>query len=561
MFTRHRKLLHTLGLLAAFGIASTTLAGDPPRKPKPAAQENPAKKPVSQRMDFKNNVLPGQLATYEVRRATRRSRPIGKSLETFSYEQVATWTQINMADPKPATATLYQMMADGPAKVLGYFKDNKQLKSAPKASRSLLSRGSTRLESGEKSMRNSPALTPRVEGPERAILELVLDFAHWPPKRIEAGHKWERDVKAPDFSGTQTFEFVDLSKEGGETQARLTMFGSGRFAGGLEREYEFGKVQAVIHWARLDQRLERIEAQASWRRLRGDAPIEYDMKIQVKLIHAQRLAESVQERLKLQVEAINLAARETQLGHTRDATKLVDGFVQQYPDSPWMPVIADLRAKIKAQNDGQARLSNAELLKSIGTLFLELEAANEKADDDARESATSLLAALASDYGPRLRKHAQSDDEQTRGLAIFALAFSTKPDDFASAEAGCSDSSSRVRTLTISAIAASGRSGVSADLLLKLLEDKTAGVRARAADAIAACIRRDDLSVQPLVDALDKMMVHDDTVAVRRSAIRAIEAIGGPGDIPRLEQALSHELDRGNRAAIQRAIERLRTGG
>jgi HEAT repeat protein len=285
------------------------------------------------------------------------------------------------------------------------------------------------------------------------------------------------------------------------------------------------------------------------------------MKIQVKLIHAQRLAESVQERLKLQVEAINLAARETQLGHTRDATKLVDGFVQQYPDSPWMPVIADLRAKIKAQNDGQARLSNAELLKSIGTLFLELEAANEKADDDARESATSLLAALASDYGPRLRKHAQSDDEQTRGLAIFALAFSTKPDDFASAEAGCSDSSSRVRTLTISAIAASGRSGVSADLLLKLLEDKTAGVRARAADAIAACIRRDDLSVQPLVDALDKMMVHDDTVAVRRSAIRAIEAIGGPGDIPRLEQALSHELDRGNRAAIQRAIERLRTGG
>lgn len=561
MLQHRRHILHIAALIALFGAAPATLAGDPPRKSKPVPREKPSKKPAPQRMDFKNNVLPGQLTTHEVRRATRRSRLTGKSLETFSYEQVATWTQINMADPKPATATLYQMMADGPAKVLGYFKDNMQLKSAPAAARSLLSRGSTRLESAEKSMRDSPALVPRVEGPERAILELVLDVAHWPPKRIEAGHKWERDVKAPDFTGTQTFEFVDLTKEGGETLARLTMYGSGRFSGGLEREYEFGKVQAVIHWARLDQRLERIEAQASWRRLRGDVPVEYDMKIQVKLLHAQRLAESVQERLKQQVEAINLAARETQLGHTRDAAKLLEGFVQQYPDSPWMPVIADLRAKIKAQNDAQARLSNAELLKSIGTLFLELEAANEKADDDARESAANLLSALANDYGPRLRKHAESADEQTRGLAIFALAFSAKPDDFASVEDACSDSSTRVRTLAISAIAASGRSGVRADLLLKLLEDKTAGVRARAADAVTACIRRDDLSIQSLVEALDKVMVHDDALAVRRSAIRAIEAIGGPGDIPRLEQALSHELDRDNRAAIQRAIERLRARG
>jgi len=89
------------------------------------------------------------------------------------------------------------------------------------------------------------------------------------------------------------------------------------------------------------------------------------------------------------------------------------------------------------------------------------------------------------------------------------------------------------------------------------LDDKKASVRARACQAVAACVPREHFSIVRLADKLADLMVFDKKRAVRRQAIRALGAICAPADVPRLEDALTHELDKTNRAEIERAIKKL----
>src|SRR6185295_19497937 len=140
--------------------------------------------------------------------------------------------------------------------------------------------------------------TPLLDQPDQCILELVLDFVHWPAKRIEVGHKWERDISLPTFEGKQQFEFVDLAKAGDETVARVTMFVTGKFKGMLERKFEFDKVQAIIYWSRMNQSMRQVEAQASYRRVVDGA--DYKVKINVALEKSGMLNEKAQEDVKSQ---------------------------------------------------------------------------------------------------------------------------------------------------------------------------------------------------------------------------------------------------------------------
>jgi len=70
------------------------------------------------------------------------------------------------------------------------------------------------------------------------------------------------DRSAQWFEGTQKFEFADLGKSAKRHRANHTA-GRGKFAGVLEKDFTFGKAQAVIDWSRPDRMLLHVDAQAS----------------------------------------------------------------------------------------------------------------------------------------------------------------------------------------------------------------------------------------------------------------------------------------------------------
>jgi hypothetical protein len=544
------RVLLTLSAILALFLPNT-----------PANAEPPA------RIDFKNNILPGYWTRHVIIRTTERSRnlpdPPGRrsqvaDIEKLQYEQKAEWTQCNIEDPLPAAVMLYQMMVDDPARVVSLSRRGKKIKPSPKPDDLNLSKGSTRLVSAKRTPRDSPVQTPLVEQPEQCILELLLDFVHWPTKSIVAGHKWERDISTDVFEGKQQFEFVDLQKGDDETIARITLYATGKFKGILARKYEFDRMQAVIHWSRSNQTIHQIDAQAFFRRLVDRST--YKVKIAVTLQKSGRLGEKAQDDVTTQINAINRALKEVQLGHSLDGTRLASSFRQSWPKSMWMPAITELEKRVKAQQEPSVRFSDDQLLDILSRGFLRCQAALANEDADQTDAARRMIMNLNLSHS-QMKKLFKSKDEATRSMVVFAMALSNRADAKRELYAVFDDASEKVRAVALIGLALRGDSDTDANVLHEMLSDKSAGVRSRACDAIRSCILRENPSVDTLIEKLDALMVHDDGDAVRLAAVRAIAAIGGPPDVAKLQKAMTHELDKTNRAEIERAIAHLEASG
>jgi len=93
------------------------------------------------------------------------------------------------------------------------------------------------------------------------------------------------------------------------------------------------------------------------------------------------------------------------------------------------------------------------------------------------------------------------------------------------------------------------------------LDDPEAMVRRQACLAVAACVPREHFSIVKIIDKLDHRMVHDQNDGVRLEAVEAMAALGAPADVPRLEKALTHELNKEIRGQIESAIATLKKRG
>jgi len=209
--------------------------------------------------------------------------------------------------------------------------------------------------------------------------------------------------------------------------------------------------------------------------------------------------------------------------------------------------------------EGKPRLSEPELREALGKAILAYEAARANHDYDLLDRTRNALDQLGRDYAARLAKLARNEkDDGLRSQAVFALAFSGRPEDFVAVQKYATSESPRLRAMALAGLAARGHPQTNVELLLALLDDDKPAVRRRACQAVAACVPREHFSVAALIEKLSRLMIHDKSDGVRLEAIRAITAIGAPADVPRFEKALKHELNIENRAEIQQGIETLK---
>jgi len=543
----------------------------------------PAGAAPPQRMTFKNNLLPGYLTRHQILRVTQRTSPRKDYTEKLSYRQQADWLQCNIPSPRSSEVILYQMMVDQPAEVLSVSHGKKTIKPTPPATAFNLPVGSTRLHSVGKTYGDAPVQVPLTAPAEKIVLALLLDVAHWPADRVEAGRRWHRPVESGDFSGTQTFEFVDLGRVGDGVAARVTLFVQGDFVGPLARDFRFEKGQAIFYWSRLDQTLVGMEAQAFYSRRRAFGPETHKLRLDVRLAEQRRLDADEQERVKVQLNKFADALDALRGGDRWAARDWCRAFRKTWPTSVWLPAVDDLERQTVIEPEVGKRYALRELQETLARTIVAYEAAKSTGEYDVLEKTRQALAEIAREYGSKLGELADSKDEAVRASAVFASAFGPRSRDLDRVHTALSDRSSRVRAMALYGLAARGDSttpdgavagsgptrrgspgapgggGAVVDMerLIAALDDKESAVRLRACQAITACVPPDHYSIVSVVEKIDHLMVFDDSAGVRLEAVRALAAIGAPADVARLEKALTHELDPVNREAIHGAIEQL----
>lgn len=521
-------------------------------------QAAPVSGQSAQRMSFRNNLLPGHLTRHSIKRTTRRTIRKPEYVETLVYSQQAWLTQCNIDESTPGSVMVYQMTDDLPAKVRKLYRDKKEIKPTPSEALFNLPPPSTRLQSATLTARDAPIQAPLSDPVNRAILQMVLDFAHWPVEKLDAGHRWERDLKLDNFEGTQTFEFVDLARIKDDVHARLTVFVEGRFTGSLEREYQFGKAQIILHWSRPDRVLQKLDAKVSFARARGSGAEEYDVRLTSRLTDLRLLNEDAQEVIKVQLTAFAGALDALRKKDAITAERICAEYLGQWPDSLWQPAVIELRRQVSPGRAGE-RLSTKRLKKALVETFLAWESARNSREHDLVDKTLGILKKLAAEYPKKLDQLARDKSDVVRAHAVFALALSDRPDDLGRVQGSLKDKSKRVRAMALAGLAAAGPAGISTEALLKALDDPEASVRRRACQAVAACVAPEHYSIVSAVEKVSHLMVFDESEGVRTEAVRALGVIGAPADVAALKKALKHELSQNIRREIERAIERLET--
>ena len=505
-----------------------------------------------------NNTLPGHQTIHEIRREITRSVKRDKFIERLVFEQKTTLVQCNVSLPQQGKILVYQLVVDEPAKVKGLYHDKAKISPTPPAERFNLSKGSTRLTSERKNAREAPLELPPGDPAQSIVIRNVLDAAYWQPKKIEAGHKWQRQITGDLFEGTQTLQFLDMTDVAGQAVARLALKVEGKFKGPLERDFRFGMTEGVIHWARLERTIAKIEGIARYHRVHHGVTEEYEIKIEENLRNITQLSEPQQDKVKEQMSAFAAAIDAANQGNMKDARDYCRDFRNSWPDSIFTPAIVDLEHRAAPDAPSQDRMSRAQLLAAIKGSVVSFEAARSSHDSDVMDLTLTTMTQIARDYSAILAKLTRDKDEMIRANAAFALAFSARPEDQNAVQKCAVDKSTKVKVLALTGLAAAENHAVSAELLMGLLEDKEAGVRRRTLQAVAACIPRENFGVAKLVEKIDRLMVYDKNDGVRSDAVAAIVSIGSPADIPQLEEALKHELNTGIREQIHQGIEKLR---
>lgn len=515
----------------------------------------PARKPDA--VILRNNLLPGHLTRHTVSRTVRRTMKKADHEEVLLWDQRGRLVQCNM-EPSDGGMLVYQMFSDQAARVKEALRGGKVVAPTPPAARFNLPLGSTRLRSATATARDAPAYAPLADPVQKVLLHLILDHAHWPAKRIEAGYKWKTAVRVEGFEGTQTMQFVDLVKIKGDVSARLTMFVEGAFTDDLARDYEFDKIQAIVHWSRPDSALARLDAQAFYHRRREPTPDAFELKVRARLTDRRILNEDEQHLVKEQLTLFAEALDDFSAGRMADVLRKCGTLRETWPDSIWRPAFAELARQASPDEKAGGR-TTGEVMEALAQAVIAWEAARESDEPDVAEKARRVLQELVDKERDRIVRLTREKDARVRSIAIFALAMSPRSDDADMVELALRDKATNVRSMALAGLVAARRPDhVAPKTLLRLLEDKSGAVRRRACQAVGACVPRESPSIVEVVEKISHVMIHDESDRVRREAVHALAAVGAPADVPRLEKALRHEMNQENRRAIEKAIETLR---
>ena len=537
-----------LSIIAFAASCQTTRADDEPSK----------KSAKNQRMTFRNNTSSGFITVHKLNWRTIRTAPRPDRNETMTSLQSAQWVQANLANENVNTATTYQMMEVFPANVIGLSRGSEVMGNLPPPSAFNLDAGGTYLHSTTRTPKISPFKAPRIDPALEAVMGAVLDVAHWGKRRIEPGHRWTRQLESSKFRGSLRFEYQGVEELDTGKAALVTYYLDGRFEGSLHLTHKFIKGQGAFFWNKGKRCLQQIDARVEYERIRPTGNERFETRIDAELVAFSTISSDQTDLMIQQLNVFSNALSSLRRDDIKQTRALTRQYRERWPNSLWAPAINELQIQAAEKLDPPARLSIGQVSERLTNLIVAWAASMRDRDYDEQDRVRAAYLELLAIYRPVVLSLSQNENSKTRAKAIFALGFSPDAPDFRLLQRATKDKSSRVRGMALAALTARRDPRTSAELLLAALKDPSAGVRARACEAIGTCIVREHLAVDVLVKNLLDLAKNDPKPNVRRAATETVGLIGVPADVPALEAVLESEEEARNQQVLRDTIARLK---
>ncbi len=400
-------------------------------------------------------------------------------------------------------------------------------------------------------------MLPDTDEASSRALEGLWAWVVWPSKAIRVGERWVATASPEANSIEWDYLLEDDSSAGGRSVARVTF---------ETRGGEVGEPRARgrIDWDVEAGRLISAEARAEWK-ANGRART---VRLVVRLERSEGVGPHRRRALYQQfVSAIEIA-RLYGDGELVRAEEKAKEFVRSTPKSEWVALARSVVARADERRNVPEQLDEDALFATLSRLVVRWQEIA-SVQMDATEVIPPELRRLAGSFRVLVEANREAvmaqaglrgGESRHRATATFALGFDSERGALTALYGLAEEADVTVRAWATYALAVRGDPQTDARLLVGLLSDEDSLVRARACQAVRACLA-ERAAVHDRVRRLLFERLDDNSVQVRYQAALGMEAFANEKDAARLRLSAESEVAVPVRERLEGLVQRLESVG
>ena len=396
-------------------------------------------------------------------------------------------------------------------------------------------------------------MLPDTDEASSRALEGLWAWVVWPSKPIRVGERWVATGSAE--ANSVEWDCVLEDRFSADERSVATVTFETREGEGAEP-----RAHGRIEWDIEAGLLIGADARAEWK----TNGLRRSVRLGIRLERSERVEPQRRGALYQQfVSAIEIARlyRDGELGR---AEKRAREFVRSTPESEWVAPARSVLAHANERKNDPGKLDGDALMAALSRLVVTWQDiasvqkdATERVGPELHRLAGSFRGLVEANREAVMAQAGRRDVEtKHRATATFALGFDPERGALTALYELAEEAEVTVRAWATYALAVRGDAQTDARVLLGLLSDENELVRARACQAVRACLR-ERAAVRDRVRRLLFERLDDNSGQVRYQAAVAMEAFANAEDVPRLRLSAESEIAASVRERLEELIQRL----
>lgn len=504
---------------------------------------------------LENAITAGRLVEYDLTIEMTRDRRGPTGWTQVSDRQTGHLVRYNLS-ASDAEAQRIEMLILSPAAVVSATRDGVGVTPRPTPTELHLDAGGDYMTVNPITALNAHTLVPDGDNDRLIGVALLMATPQWPTSPTT---QWTSTVSLHGNEIAVTWHVgADTPKTTGDTVTlRSAIDESADVSPG---DAHAMTIHSTLVWDTAAGVASSLNGTARYRVSKPQFDESYSVHVVMTRRRLEDLSPAGQRDMHDAVLALNTAIAANRRGDREAAERDARAFVERWPISPWRPImdrlLADLASGTAASSAPPAATQPAALLARLSQAMQSWQEADRAADDTTRHQLRTSLIPLVSASREEVRTMLKSDEPGPRAVGAFALAFTDDGLDLLALQDVTGDVDGRVRAWAAYALAIRADPRTEFRALQLLARDDDANVRARACEAVAACVPQDSRESRAARSLLLERL-HDDFDGVRFHAAIALMSLAEPADLPQIEAVRKVEPSETVSDALDRLMKQL----
>lgn len=488
---------------------------------------------------LRNDLTKGAYTQYDILVRGKRHTPQRRHDEEVVFEQAGRLRLLVLptseARPKEASR-VWMMQLDDPV-ITSFTRGGQPVADVPHPKMVGLPPRSVQLHVAEINAENADAVAVGGSRVQRAAMLLALDFAHWPDDIVEPNAEWKTPSIRPELEGGWTHRYSEAIGTRAERLAVGTFAFEGKLAGPFDGVANITSARGEWRWRVSKRSLESVDSRVVLEYGPPGERRELEFEVNLKVAERRRLRGDDLSESVGQIQPLSDMARDALQFGSDDSKDKLKTFINEHPDSLWLPVAKDILDRAELEDRTINELSEGQLVEMLVALVRRWQGVAHRNEVEKLEPIRSTYREIAESNGDALLKLTRSEESNIRAISGFAIAFGKQPKFGDRVIELARDPDATVRAWAVYGLAERREPKADAALLMTLLDDDERNVRIRACMAAEVCTNPDDPKHTALLRKLLKLIDHDDHEQVQVRAASAVSKIAIESDLPTLIDA------------------------